>query len=1160
MTAPTISVLTELAEQGVRITVEGDALVVSAPQGGLTPRIRSSITENREEILSFLRAQEDERERRDVRIRPADRKAPIPASYAQRRLWLVEQLGSDVPIYNMYFLSRFSGRLDVDALRGAVSDLVERHEVMRTGLTEVDGELYQRIESRVPLPFTLHEVTSDSLERVKSDIAATRFDLASAPLIRFDLLHWGKREWLLMVTQHHVISDGWSTSLIRKELTELYGARTEGRRPDLRPIEVHYADYAVWEREWLGGELARRQRDFWRTTLKDLPPLLDLAPARRRPAVQSYRGDLLPFELSEETLAQARGLATACNTTLYGVLIAAYSLLLSRISRSDDIAVGSPLASRPYPALEDTIGLFFNSITIRSRPDGEQTVRGYLGRVRKTVLEAFAHQDLPFDRVVHEVAPERNTSHSPVFQSVFILQSYPDEPLSLPGTEPQETDLPAYSAQYDVMFKLREVPEGFTGQLFYNDSLFSRSDAALFVDWFRTTVAVMSRRLDSPLKELSLTGDEDERRVREWNDRTFRSLPAVPVHETITRRLRGAPDRPAVSFRGGGLTRGGLDAAAAGVAAALRAQGLRPGQRVGVMVPRSPELVAVLLGVMRAGLVYVPLNGTTPVARLDRMLTVAECAALVVDGPYTGTCPEFSGRRLHASDLIQEGDPSVEFEGGRGDEAAYVIFTSGSTGDPKGVEVSQANLVNLFAALDEAVASQETETWLAVTDITFDIAVVELLWTLARGIPIVLAETAESMLATGDSEEVGAMASVPELIGAHGVTAMQATPTLVRSLLRLPGAERALGDLDLLMLGGEPLDIELVTELHGLGLRRLLNMYGPTETTVWSTYWEVPREPERILVGGPLANTTIHILDASLQPVPVGMYGELCIGGAGVALGYVGDPRQTEERFVRLEEVDGLVYRTGDIARLLSDGTIELVGRLDNQVKVQGYRIELEEVERALNTVPGVVAAAVKVQRAPEGDRLAAFYVSDDARELDVALLRAELEKALPRQMIPERFRRVDLLPTTTGGKVDRRALPDEEVDHRDDREPRGNGATAECDLEERLLVLWRRVLGNERISVVDDFFRSGGNSILVARLLTEIREHVAPDTRIVDLFRFPNVRAFAGHLARPKAEAVRETEANGRPNKARRERRLQVQRKRRAQAARGDRRSEEDR
>ncbi|MFG2233612.1 amino acid adenylation domain-containing protein [Streptomyces sp. NPDC048723] len=1150
-TATTTELLARLAGMGVRIRALDGKLSVTGPAHALTDELKQAIRENKEDIIRFLQRGRDAEAGRSLDLVRADRGGRLPASRAQQQLWLSEQLASDLPLYNMYFAVEWRGDLDVAALHAAVDDLVRRHEILRTALTESDSGLQQTIVPECPTAFLEHEADAQDVEDLVRSIVSTRFDLSKAPLSRFDLVRTGPRTWIFLVTQHHVVSDGWSTDILRRELAELYRARVEGRTPRLDDPSVQYADYASWEEGWLAGEHAERQRQYWRRTLADLPAPVGIVPGRRREAVPSYRAAGLEFGYDAAFLTKVQALCAETGSTLYTALVAAYSLLLSRMARMDDIVVGSPLAQRPHPGLENTPGLFFNSISLRTRVSGTQSVRDFLATTRKTAYEAFAHQELPFDQVVQAAAPQRSSAHAPVFQAVFLFQTFPESEFELPGVESAPYPVPTYSAQYELMFRLREVDGELRGLLTYSTAQIDEDDAVRLVTAYRRLVERMCEAPDSPLADLELMDDDSAARIARWNAATARPVPCGPVHEEILARLDQDPELPALRFRGTSTTRASVARGARAMAAGLHARGLRPGQRVGVLMTRSPELVMTLLGIMSAGLVYVPLDGTAPDSRLESMIGTADCVAIVVDDTYRERHLAGRSLRLDAKELLATPDgtaPSVACE------SAYTIFTSGSTGKPKGVEITHSNLANLFVALDEAVRPADDTVWLSVTAATFDIAVVELLWTLARGIPVVMAENLETMRQAAPHTSGDTPVSIPELILDSGVTALQATPTLLRTVLGLPRAEEALGALTTLMVGGEALDLTLARRLKALGIPRVLNMYGPTETTVWSTCWEVPADPDEVLVGRPLANTSVHIADEQLNPMPVGMYGELVIGGAGVAHGYVGNQELTARRFPSCPALatEGPVYRTGDMARLRPDGTLELVGRMDNQVKLHGYRIELEDIEQAVNSVAGVAQCAVVLQQEGERQALVAHYVPAAGAALDETRLRATLEERLPGPMVPSVFVARTALPTTSSGKTDRKALP---------RVPlqRSTQASAEPahDLERRLLAVWRSVLGDDGVGPADDFFQVGGSSVLVPRLLSEVRRLVHPQAQIVDFFRCPSVRAYAAHIdgttasTRAGQEQTGPHEGNAGQTGAttRRQRMQQMARRRRADA-----------
>ncbi|MER7736498.1 amino acid adenylation domain-containing protein [Streptomyces erythrochromogenes] len=1107
----TTGILRNLADLGIRLEERDGRLSVTGPTAALTDELKQTLRDHRDAILQFLREQRREDTERATRVTRADRSGRIPASRAQQQMWLSEQLAADgPPVYNMYFALELHGDLDVAALRGAVGELVDRHEILRTALTESDGALVQTIAPHCPVPFHEHVAAPDAAHALVSTLVSHRFDLARAPLSRFDLISTGPGQWILLVVQHHAVSDGWSTGILKRELAELYRARLAGRDAELADLPLQYADFAHWEERWLAGPAAERQRDFWRRTLADPPPALDLMPGRGHGAAAGFGGSALDIRYDEKLLDRVRTLSAETGTTPFTVLVSAYALLLARLSRTEDVVVGTPSANRPHADLERAMGLFFNLVPVRTRVDEEMSTRAYLAAARSAVHDAFAYRELPFEQVVQAVAPRREGAHTPLFQTVFLFQTFPDTEFDLPGVRSTPVDVPTYSTQYDVMFRLAQHEDGLRGLLTYNHRQFTEDEARRFVDAYRSLLDDMCREPDRPLAELGLLDAGSADLIDGWNAATARPVPDRPIHEDILARLAEAPQQPALTFRGATLTRDDLARRAASAATGLRAAGLRPGDRVGILMPRTPELVAVLLGALSAGLVYVPLDGSAPAPRLEAMVRAADCAALVTDDTYREVCPAFGGPRLAASELLDTvaGDPPPRSPAG----SAYVIFTSGSTGVPKGVEITHANLANLFRALDDVVRPDGATTWLSVTAVTFDIAVVELLWTLARGIPVVLAENLETLRRSTGGADPAEPTTVPDLILASGATAMQATPTFLRTVLTLPRAAEALAALRILMVGGEPLDLTLARRLKALGIPRVVNMYGPTETTVWSSSWELPETPERVLVGRPLANTALYVTDARLNALPVGMYGELVIGGAGVARGYVGRPELTSERFPLRPQLhaDGPVYRTGDLARLLPDGTVELAGRLDNQIKLRGHRIELEDVEQAVNAVPGVTQCAVVLQEDGGHQVLVAHYVPRPGAGLDEATLRSAVSERLPAAMVPSAFAAIARLPTTSGGKVARTALPVVLLHRPDD------DATAEPAhvLEQRLLDIWNRVLGTDGLRVTDDFFEVGGSSLLVVQLLAEVREHVRPDARVTDFFGFPSVRAYAAHIA----------------------------------------------
>ncbi len=1103
----TTEILRTLADLGIRLEARDGRLSVTGPREALTDELRQTLRAHRDSVLRFLQEQQREDAERTPPIGTADRSGRVPASRAQHRMWLSEQLAEGLPVYNMYFGVELQGDLDVAALRWAVGELVDRHEILRTSLTQADGELVQSIDPKCPVPFHQHVSAPDEVNTLVRSLVEHSFDLSRAPLSRFDLIGTGPRRWILLVVQHHAVSDGWSTGILKRELAELYRARI-GRRPELPELPLQYADFAHWEEQWLTGPAAERQREFWRGALTDLPAALDLMPGRGRGTDSGHRGAALEFRYDEELLDRLDDLCAETGTTAYTVLLSAYSLLLARLSRTDDVVVGSPLANRPHTDLERALGLFFNLVPVRTRVDEQLTTREFLASARHAVHAAFAHGELPFDQVVQAAGARREGGRSPVFQTVFLFQTFPDTEFELPGVRVTPVDVPTYSTQYyDIMFRLSRHEDGLHGLLTYSDRQFTEGESRRFADAYRTLLDGMCRTPDRPLSELGVLDPESAGLLARWNAATACPVPERPVHEDILARLAQEPQRPALTFRGTTLTRGDLLGHTASVAAGLRAAGLRPGARVGILVPRAPELVAVVLGVMSAGMVYVLLDGAAPESlalepwwrlrtapRLSWTTSTVGPARFSADRCCTCRAATHPGRR--------SGTPGHDRVGVRHLHLRLHRRPQGRRGHPR--QPRQP----LHRPRRRRPAGRRSRLAVRHRDHLRHRRAGAAVDTGTGHTRLVLCENMETLRRSGaDADGAEPMAS--DLTRSFGATGLQATPTLLRSVLALPHAAKALGSLRILLVGGEPLDLTLARELKALGIPRIVNMYGPTETTVWSSAWEVPDSPERVLVGRPLANTALYVTDAQLNPLPVGMYGELVIGGAGVALGYVGKPELTSARFPsrRALHADGPVYRTGDLARLLPDGTVELSGRLDNQIKHWGHRIELEDIEQAVNSVPGVAQCAVVLQG--ENPRaLVAHYVPRPGVVLDGTALRSAVARLLQAAMVPSVFAPITRLPTTSSGKVDRRALPVVRLDRPD--------AAAEQqahELEERLEI-WRRVLGVDGLRVTDDFFRSGGSSLLVVRLLSEVRASVHPGAGVVEFFEYPSVRAYAAHLA----------------------------------------------
>jgi amino acid adenylation domain-containing protein len=1041
-----------------------------------------------------------------------------PLSFAQQRLWVLMQLGSTAA-YHLASALRMTGALDEWALERALDEIVRRHETLRTRIEERDGEPVQVVAPPRPLRLRVEEVrpadgedVDDALRRMAEEEAARPFP-AQGPFLRVRLLRAGDDDHVLLWTLHHVMADGWSLGIFHSELLALYRAFVRDEEPPLQPLRMQYGEHALAQRRELHGEALDRLVGGWRERLSGAPALLELPTDHPRPAQPSGAGASFWFGLGDDTAARVDRLARESGATPFMVLLAAFQALLARWSGQDDVVVGTPIANRTRPELEPLIGFFVNTLAIRGRLDGDPAFRGLLARVREATLGAYEHQDVPFERLVEELNPERSLSHAPVFQVMFALQNTPP---AQGGEEMEGLSLSALhrareTSQFDLSLALYQTGDGLAARLEYATDLFVPETMERFAAYF---VRLLDAALDDPARPVSALPllDESERSLLLDDFAGHRAeYLAAPLHALVAAQVARTPDAPAVLFRGDVLTYAELDARAARLANHLRRLGAGPEVRVGICLERSADTVVAILGVLKAGAAYLPLDPAYPADRLAYMLEDAAAPLLVTQASLREFLPAAGVRIV----LMDEDAPAIAAEPAEAPEsgvdvanAAYVIYTSGSTGRPKGVVVTHGGAASFLAGMDDRVGGTMPGTWLAVTRISFDIHVLELLWTLARGFRIVVQP---------EVEQAREGESIAEQIRRHGITHLQCTPSLAGMLVAQAGAE-ALRGLDRVLLGGEALPPALAAQITAVLPDGLINVYGPTETTVWSTTHAVPADAAGpIPIGRPIVNTRAYVLDGALRPQPVGILGELHLAGDGVARGYLGRPGLTAERFIPdpfSPQPGGRMYRTGDRARWRADGTLEYLGRLDLQVKVRGFRIEPGEIEAALRRHPSVREAVVTV-RDDDGERLVAYLTPREGGAVAAeAELRAHLSAGLPEYMVPSAFVALAEMPLTPSGKVDRRALPAPEA-------PAAGGYVVPRDVTElEVARIWGQALGVERVGAADDFFRLGGHSLLALRMMASIRERFGRELPLAALFRNPTVSAFAEALRREGAGA----------------------------------------
>ncbi|GII66112.1 hypothetical protein Skr01_61970 [Sphaerisporangium krabiense] len=1019
--------------------------------------------------------------------RPSD--APIARSgrkesrlsLAQERMWFLEQLQPGQATYHMPLVFRLDGPLDRGALRAALGDVVARHEVLRSVFPSVDGRSRQVVQEEAVVPWAETDVSGLSwpevLQAAQEETRAP-FDLTAGPLIRVRLLRVSPEAHVVVLTVHHIVFDGWSLGVLTRELAEFFAARTSGRPAVLPELPIQFGDFAEWQHGRLGGEELSGLLDRWRDRLAGAPPVLELPADRPRPAVETHRGTHEPVRIPADVVRGLREVCAREEVTMFMVLLAAFKLLLAKYCVRDDVVVGTPIANRNRAEIEPLIGFFVNTLVMRTDLGGDPTVAELLARVRDTALAAYADQDLPFARLVEELRPERDLSRSPLVQVMFALANTPDQKPELAGLTVEPLDVEPGVAKFDLSAFLRESGDEIDGGLEYSTDLFDRGTVLRFWEHYLTLLrSLVAATPGTRCSRLGVIPDAERRTLLRDRNATGRDWPGERcLHELVEARAARTPEAAAVVFGERTLTYRELDASADRLAARLAELGAGPGVVVGLYFERSPEMVAALLAVLKAGAAYLPLDPAQPSARLAYMLDDAGARLVLTQGHLAGRLP--AEVRAFAVDREDLPDAPAPRPAVSPRDLAYVIYTSGSTGTPKGVMIEHRSVVNLIRALTEEAGLTAEDRLLAVTTLAFDIAVLELLGPLSCGACVVLA----------DGSAVTDGRALTRLLERSGATVMQATPSLWRMLL--DGGWP--GDPGLRVLcGGEALPPELLGRLLPV-VGRVWNVYGPTETTVWSltAVLESSAVSGPVPIGGPIANTRLYVVDADLEPVPLGVPGELLIGGHGVARGYVNLPGLTAERFVPDpfgDEPGGRLYRTGDLARHRPDGSLEFLGRLDHQVKLRGHRIEPGEIENVLLLHPKIGAAAVTLREDRPGEQRLVGYFTTAGSGTPTAELRQWLGERLPEYMVPAILVELDALPMTANGKIDRRTLP---APGRVRPEQLGGAYVAPRSEEERRLVeLFADVLDLPagEVGAEDDFFVLGGQSLLAVALVARV-------------------------------------------------------------------------
>lgn len=1076
------------------------------------------LSPERRELLR--RTAQQERSARG-RIRPQLRPEYIPLTFGQRRLWLLDQFAPGLVAYNSPMGKWLHGELDLDALRAAVQSLIDRHEVLRTVYLAKGGQPYQQILPQCELPWRFAvaegrdpDAQREDALRIAREEVVRPFTLATQPPIRAVLVQVADDLHLLAITFHHIAIDGWSISTMDQEIVDAYNQARAGKPLDRAAPELQIADVALWQQQTFGGDGLQQQLDFWSRHLADAPAVLDLPTDRARPAMQSFQGGLCSTQIPAALYARLQAFAREQQVTLSILMFAAFQTLLARYSGQDRVVAAMGVAGRSRFELETVVGFFINMLPLQADVSDDPAFVTFLSRMRGIVLEAMENADTPLDRILETLRLPRSTSYTPFAQVMYFFQSYPEHTLEMSGlrlVDVHESALRPPTAQGDLSLFVNQHGPGdlmfeYSTEL-YDEATIQRMGGHL--------VTLLGAIVESPQTAISrlpmLTPEELQQQAR-WND-TRRALPENPtIAALIAEQTARAPDAVAVLFAERELTYRELDRRANMIAHALRAQHVGPGSLVGLYVDRSLEMVIGLLGILKAGGAYVPLDPSYPVDRLAYMVNLSAASVIVTQAALRDTVPSpVPSVVVVDADAPLDASADAPPQGGAGpDDPAYVIFTSGSTGKPKGVEIRQRSAVNLIRSIVREPGLTDADTICAISTLSFDIALTELVVPLTVGARILLV----------DRDTVRDGLRLRKLVDTAPLTIMQATPATWRMLLDVGWGGRR--DMRIISTG-EALPRELADRLMPMA-RELWNLYGPTETTVYSALCRVQPGEGPIIVGRPVDNTVIHIVDRNMQWLPVGVPGELLIGGDGLATGYRGRPDLTAEKFIpdpfsadlSPTSPQARLYRTGDLAFWRTDGTVQVIGRIDHQVKLRGFRIELGEIETVLAQYPGMTQVVVHCREDRPGDqRLVAYFTQDGIGATD-AELRAHLKLALPDYMVPSAFVGLDAFPLTPNGKVDRRALP----------APEALAGTSD-DLvaprtqeEETLVKLWGELLNLPTVDVRANFFDLGGHSVLGTQMLSRIEYEYGIELSLRILFEAPTLEQMAVRVADACAKA----------------------------------------
>ncbi|MEH1989362.1 amino acid adenylation domain-containing protein [Nostoc sp.] len=1037
-----------------------------------------------------------------------------PLSFGQQGLWFINQLTPDSPTYNIPIVISLKGCINLAILQDSLNEIIRRHEVLRTSFTVVDGQPVQVINQAPPLILAVEDLRSlpeeehlQEAQRLATEFAQQPFDLSAQSLLRAKILQLSEKNYHLIITLHHIIADGWSIGILIKEIAVLYETLSTGELPALPELPIQYRDFVNWQRKWLDFERIQSLLTYWKQKLQGELPILNLPTDRPRRSFasdrQTFKGAQGKLVLSQTLTKKLKNLSRNSGVTLFMTLLTAFKTLLYRYTGQTDIVVGSPIASRNRAEVESLIGFFVNVLVLRTDLSGDLSFQELLAQVKSTALEAYIHQDLPFEKLVEEIQPNRDLSYNPLFQVMFVLQNVP---ISNPRlSDVSVTCQEGYNgtSKFDLTLFMEDEEQGLVATCEYNTDLFNADTIARMLVHFQTLLESIVSNPEQRISDLQLlTPSEVQQLLVEWNNTETNYPQDKCIHQLFEAQVEKTPSNIAVIFENQKLTYQKLNDQANQLAHYLQKLEVKPEVIVGVCMKRSPEMLIALLAILKAGGAYVPLDPAYPQERLSFMVEDSQTKVLLTQSHLVEL---FAKSNVHIvcidrdSQLLSQQSRENLFSEVKSNNLAYVIYTSGSTGVPKGVAIAHQSCVAFLTWSREVFTDDDLAGVLASTSICFDLSVFELFVPLSWGGKVILVENALHL---------------PSLVAE--VSLVNTVPSIISELLQVDGL---LPSVRTVNLAGEPLQNQLVQQIYQNDrIQKVFNLYGPSEDTTYSTFTQVNKGDSNVTIGRPIANTQIYLLDTKLQPVPIGVPGEIYIGGAGLARGYLNRPELTKERFISNplnNKLESWLYKTGDLARYLPDGNLEYLGRIDHQVKIRGFRIELGEIENALLKHPAVQKIVVLAREdKPRVQQLVAYIVLLPDQMLTTSELRSYLKELLPAYMVPGVFIFLDTLPLLPNGKVNRRALPVPE-----DLRPALTTTyqVPQSEMEQQIAKLWQEVLHLERVGIHDNFFDLGGHSLLMIQVNHKLQVNLQRNISVVEMFQNPTIYSLAQYLSQQR-------------------------------------------